>query len=914
MVTYTLAFSNTGAPLHDVTVTDCVPAGLVPVPGSAVTTSASPSPVISGVIGAAGSCTAGGTPITWTFPGTYGLTSTAGLTARYQVTVVGAGQTLGAGRGVTNTVTLRGDTYPGTPSVVGTTTGDTVLTRTAARTVTMRDASITKVASPTTRAPGQPAAYTVTVTLPRGLRAYDMTVVDTLPALAALSSLPVPTASTVGCTNFGTGSVAPHQVTAAANQIAFFLGDIAATTSTADCVVTLRYSAHPTAAAVRGNVLTNTAALRWNHTDKAIGDQSAVPTPPVWDRSVSAAASVTVIEPALTIAKTTNDPDGSVDPGQVVTYTITLRNSGNAPAFGIRVVDDLPPGMQAPTAISNGGVASPAVGVTPARITWDLFTSTTGLAPGATIALTYSQRVSSAGALGAAGTLVNVADITRFFASADPSTPGHKTYDGPATSRTLNTRVPALAIAKTVADGGELGRADVGWPFTWRIVVSNTGNGTARGVDVVDQLPPNWTYDATTSITTAGPAGCTPSGAAPAVSGSPGQTVTWTDICDLPAGSSLTLTFTARPSTAAVPVPFVPGVLHTNRATAGGSDIGGDALPTVSDTAQATLRVADLRVVKGDGGGTFVVGTVGHYTIDVTNLGPDSEAGPVSITDHLPAGLVLAATPSSPAGVGLGWTCLGAPGDTSFTCTLDAIPPTGLAPGAAVRTIDVPVRVLESALPGGASSGVTLTNMASVFGVTYDKDPSNNDEAEDTPVVRIADHSVNKTLVSGTPAGGADLTYGFTVTNIGPSPSTGTVTLTDPMPAGMRLMMVVAGAGWDCSASVIGTGYTLAANGNLSCTRTTNLDAAGTVFPAVQVVTRIDPAATSAGTITNVGTITAPNDPNLANDSSAVTTAVTPSANLTIAKSDAGATFDVGQTASYTILVSNAGPTNELGP
>ncbi len=360
--------------------------------------------------------------------------------------------------------------------------------------------------------------------------------------------------------------------------------------------------------------------------------------------------------------------------------------------------------------------------------------------------------------------------------------------------------------------------------------------------------------------------------------------------------------------------PVRAGTTYTNQARATGSDVGGDALPIVTDTAQATIRAADLRVTKGDAGGTFVIGVTGHYTIDVTNLGPSTAAAPIVVSDALPAGLELAGTPVAAPGGGLGWTCTGAAGGTSFTCTLQGVPVNGLGVGQAVRAIDVPVRVLESALPGGASSGVTLTNTASVSSPTYDPDTSNNSEPEDTPIARIADHGLVKSLVSGTPAGGADLTYAFTVTNVGPSPSTGIVTLTDPLPLGLRLMMVTAGSGWDCSASVIGTGYTLATNGNLSCTYTTSLLAASTSLPAVQIVARIDPASTSPGSITNTGTITAPNDPNLANDSSQVVTGTTPSANLTIQKSDAGATFDVGQNATYTIRVSNSGPTNEVGP
>ncbi len=519
-ITYTVTFTNSGSPLHDGVVTDCIPAGLVPVPGTPVTTSALPSPAVSGVIGAAGSCAGGGTPITWTLPVGYALTSAASLTVRYQVTVVGANQTLGAGRGVINTARIDGDSYPGTPTMVGASTGERTASATGNRTVTMRSATIAKAVTPATRTPGEVASYTVTATLPRGLRAYDMTVVDSMPARLALAATPAPAINSTGCTPFGAGSVAPHQVTASAGQLGWYLGDIATTDSATDCVVTITYAAYPDATAQRGDVPTNAVTLRWNDTDKVIGDRTSVPTP-TWDRSASTTAQITVVEPQLTISKTADDLDGNVDPSQVVTYSILVTNTGDAPAYDITVVDDLPPGMQAPTAISHGGVYSAAAAPTPARLTWTLFTSTTGLAPGGSITLTYSQRVNSATALGAAGTLVNVADITQFFAADDHSGPGFKTYDGPSSPRTLNTQVPVLTIAKTVADGSEIAQAEVGQPFTWRVTVTNTGSGTAMGVDVSDTLPADWTYTATTGATTAGPAGCTPSSPRPASPGPP---------------------------------------------------------------------------------------------------------------------------------------------------------------------------------------------------------------------------------------------------------------------------------------------------------------------------------------------------------------------------------------------------------
>jgi large repetitive protein len=553
---------------------------------------------------------------------------------------------------------------------------------------------------------------------------------------------------------------------------------------------------------------------------------------------------------------------------------------------------------------------SAASGAIPAGIDWTLFTGATGLAPGGKYTLTYSRKVISAVVLGSAANLTNVAGITGYFGDADHSTPLFEQLAGNADDATVTTQIPILAINHTVADGSDLGQSEINQPFTFIAEITNTGTGPAYGVDLKDILPAGWEFVATTTITNNG----TPvTGISPTTSGTTlsGQTITWTNIGTLKPGEKIVVTFTAKPLVAALPAPFTPGTLYTSTVSTTADDKGGDPLNNPSDPARATIRVADLKITKRDAGATFVIGVVGHYYLDVSNLGPDTASGPIVVSDQLPAGLELAGTPVG-IGTGLDWSC-DASNATKPICTLLGVPTTGVSTTDTIRTIDIPVKVLESALPGGASTG-SVTNTADGGSPTYEVDVANNRPSEQTPIARISDVSISKARVAGTGEAGTDQTYAIAVTQNGPSPLTGLVTMNDPLPVGLRLMSLPTATGWDCSSSVLGTGYTLASNGDITCTRTESLLASTTILPTVNVIARIDPAAKAPDAIKNVATVSAPNDPVTTNNTSDVTTNPSAISDVTIAKSDGGAIFKVGDNNVYQIAVTNKGPSNEAGP
>ncbi|MDD4929945.1 MAG: hypothetical protein PHP85_11760 [Gallionella sp.] len=104
--------------------------------------------------------------------------------------------------------------------------------------------------------------------------------------------------------------------------------------------------------------------------------------------------------------------------------------------------------------------------------------------------------------------------------------------------------------------------------------------------------------------------------------------------------------------------------------------------------------------------GTFSPGNYVSYTMTVTNLGPNDDPGPVTITDTLPAGLTY-------AGGSAGWTCSAA-GQT-VTCIQTGI----LAVGASTSL------TVTATVDATASAGV-ITNTAYVGGGANDAVLANN--------------------------------------------------------------------------------------------------------------------------------------------------------------------------------------------
>ena len=346
------------------------------------------------------------------------------------------------------------------------------------------------------------------------------------------------------------------------------------------------------------------------------------------------------------------------------------------------------------------------------------------------------------------------------------------------------------------------GSFTIGQLGTFLLTVSNIGGPTTGAITVTDPLPPGLTFVSGTGVSW--------------TCGAVGQLVTCTHPGPLAPGASTTITLVVYVGAAAYPTitnsatVSTPGdsnpVNDTDYAPTTirpGSE--GTPLPTAGvPTATPIPQPPDLRLTKS-GSGLFRVGELGTYLLTVSNIGGPT-TGAITVTDPLPAGLTFV------SGTGTSWTC-GAAGQL-VTCTH----PGPLAPGAStVITLVVYVggaaypTVTNSATvntagdsnagnntafaPTTIRSGTEGTAPPTATGVAM---PTPTATATRTPVVVAPDLRLTKSH-SGSFKVGQTASYVLTVANIG-GPTTGAITVTDPLPAGLAFV-TAGGTSWTCSAA-----------------------------------------------------------------------------------------------------------------
>ncbi|MEP6874272.1 MAG: SdrD B-like domain-containing protein, partial [Burkholderiales bacterium] len=171
-----------------------------------------------------------------------------------------------------------------------------------------------------------------------------------------------------------------------------------------------------------------------------------------------------------------------------------------------------------------------------------------------------------------------------------------------------------------------------------------------------------------------------------------------------------------RPGTYAVTEPLQPGGT-TNGITSAGSAGGNATAPSITPSAITAIVLApgvnstqnnfgeignspDLLVSKDHALPRFTVHNAASYRIRVRNAGELATTGDYTVTDRLPVGLTLAATPS-----GAGWSCVGAAGASVFSCSATAVIASGAANPSA---IDVSVTVGPQAATNSPVHNVVL--------------------------------------------------------------------------------------------------------------------------------------------------------------------------------------------------------------
>ena len=340
---------------------------------------------------------------------------------------------------------------------------------------------------------GDTVVYTLTATLREGTT-NNVVITDTLPAGMAFDGV----VGINGDTSTPYSSSAPFThgdfsgPVVSGNTVTFGFGNVtnAADNNAANNGFVIQYRArvvNTLAQLPPTQQLQNNAALNY-----AIGGTAATPK--------TANAAVNVWQPVLAVSKSGVPAGGDnvLAAGEVVTYTVDIRNTGNAPAYNTQLQDVLPVGMRnaAPVTVSvslvNAGTALP--NLTPAYnnvtgvATWNFVSgvaSQYAIPAGETLRVVY--RAQSDASLGAGMVLTNRAQVQHYYSldASDANAAFRKDYGASGVATVQLTTASATALAKQALAS----TAAIGQPFTYRITLPATPQPTAlHDVRVLDDI------------------------------------------------------------------------------------------------------------------------------------------------------------------------------------------------------------------------------------------------------------------------------------------------------------------------------------------------------------------------------------------------------------------------------------------
>ncbi len=280
---------------------------------------------------------------------------------------------------------------------------------------------------------------------------------------------------------------------------------------------------------------------------------------------------------AITTSKADNDADDIVDPGQTVTYTVSLQNTGDVKLTGIQVLDTLDSDLENLNVVSLTNCGTNYLDQSNANPP-ELDIRGLGGDPnkgidiisGQTCSIVFTADVKAGTAGGAL--IPNVATVTASQEGSPGSTPA---------SDVLTVSMPVIGITKADDDVDDV--VSRGQTVTYTVTIANTGNGNrpAIGVDLYDAMDTDLENLTVTNLTNCGGTYTDNSAATPAVLD--------IDDVDIANGVNCVVTFTA----------------DVKNTTPGGSTIPNTILMSDSDegaTGGAAISdVLTVPIVCGDG-------------------------------------------------------------------------------------------------------------------------------------------------------------------------------------------------------------------------------------------------------------------------------------------------------------------------
>jgi large repetitive protein len=884
---------------NESTVVDTVPAGLTPWKGGVAVAN-------GGVVGSAeedGTWSESARTITWTIAE---LAPGATKALHYELRV---NEPANAGSIFKNNAVIKTTSMPG--NVAGERTASSAshagYEAKAEDLATLNNAELEKtVSAPKGTTIGSPLTYTLNLKLPPNITFWDTTVEDQLPQGIKYDGTSSITCAP-GCAEVeAAGHALTPKVTGGAQLLGWYFGKVEP--STVERTVTITYTAHIAQELEGGKKVADKEVLQ----NKAIGLYSGEaklagpPTEPppqgeFTNKTNEPNAKVEVKEPKLAIAKAVAGAATATktQPGDEYTYTLTVSNTGDAPAYDVAVKDDNPQG--ALREVEPKGIEGEA-DLVPGwakgdPLEWQIAGP---IEPGASVTLKYKAKLAPSSELHQGDKIENVADVPVYFGASkaqreeepttlkeeEEGTTRFREYkEDPKDTVTLQTELPQLEVEKTVGpESKEEVEAEIGKPLTWHVKLTNSSPVAGLfGVDVVDTLPKGFEYKpgTTTGLTTADPT-ITEVGEE--------EVLTWEGVTNLAALESKTLNFETVPT---LLLALEPGT-YVNKVVATGKDASGATASAegpyeAEDTAKAKLKTPGLSITKKpdvpEAAADAVAGEPNAYTLEITNTGA-AEATGVEVSDRMGAGNNYTAG-SATAEPEAGFTETGVEpvgtGETLVKWSIASIPAGGTV------IVHIPV-ALSPSIP----DGTTLVDHASV------KSAQETTPKEDEGSLLVK-RQANLTLEKKGPAtavAGELVEYEVIANNPGPSDAED-VTLHDRIPAGLKFVS----ADLPCEPAPGGT--------EVICELGTM--PAGGPGQSFHVAFEVLPDQT--GPITNKATLTSPTkDPRGEEEPRTVepevTTTVETDADVTIDKTGPSKPVLLGSTFVYTLEVENEGPSD----
>lgn len=555
---------------------------------------------------------------------------------------------------------------------------------------------------------------------------------------------------------------------------------------------------------------------------------------------------------------------GGIDPGEVVTYTIIVRNIGNQDILNVPLVDtpDLNSTLVAGSVRFTSGSGVITLGNNVGDTT--IAAIIDQIVGGGEARITYRVTINSPLPIGI-DRIINRALVSNTIP--------------------LSTTVPALAtpdLGIIKSDSGvTITAGDV---IVYALIYRNTGNRNATGVVIRETVPEHSTFVAAASLPTVW--SCP--------DGSPAGTVCTTMISLLLAGGNGTAHFAVRSNN-----PLAAGVQQLEnlvRITDDGNN-GDDPTPQNNLATDATpvLAAPDLIITKADGDITTMPGATVIYTLTYVNDGNQDATG-VTITETVPAHTRFLPTASTP-----GWTCNPGPQAGSI-CTLSIGSLAAGRTGSALFVIQV-----DKALPVGVTLILNEAQIGDDGRNGAEPTPQNNRAIEETPVIANPDLVITKDDGGVIAQPSEVITYRLAYNNIGNQGATGVI-ITETVPAHTTFAPANSTAGWLCTPNN---------NAGSRCTIAVGVvavDQAAAVNFAVIVDPELPAGIEATNNLVRIGDDGSNGaDPDNDNNQATDLTPLNAAPNLTVEKSADLSVVRPGERVRYTLVYANIGNQDATG-